>query len=223
LSIQPLLQFDYYFYTFLDPLQALSQTITLFFLAPSTILPHLLKFSLSRLIGLVLKLVYVVGYLIHHRQSLVFWRLSRIADPDLKLEYYVHPSSRQFQKTFGVSTLIFFASNNMERLLQVRFFSLDQLGYFGFLQSTVDNLFLLTCQPVADFLTNLFNLKLGLFWHTDDPVQRSAILSETSSMYLHTVKYIVIFYELLFVYGSYVLLDNSVLAIFGSNYGTRVD
>lgn len=222
LSIQPLLQFDYYFYSFLDPLQALTQTAVLYLLVPSTALPHLLKFSFSRLTGLVLKLVYVVGYLLYRRQSLIFWRLQPITDPDLKLDYYIHPSSRQFQKSFGISTLIFFASNNIERLLQVRLFSLDELGYFGFLQSTLDNLFLLTCQPVADFLTNFFNLKLNLFWHTDDPALRANILAETRSMYLHTVKYIAIFFEMLFVYGSYVFLDSSVYPIFGSNYGNRV-
>lgn len=219
LTIQSFLEFDYYFYTFLDPLQTLTQTLSLYCMASSPAIPNLLKFSLSRILGVSVRLAYVVVHHLLRRLSLNFWTLRRIHDPHLKADYLVHPSAKAFQRTFGVSTLIFFVSSNFERVLQVHYYSLEQLGLFSFIQSTVDNLWLLTCQPLSDFLGNFFNLKMSLFHAADDVPLRAGLLAEVRSMYLHSVKYILLFFQLFVLYGSFVLLDHSALGLLGSNYG----
>ena len=217
-----MLKFDYYFYAFVDPLQALIQTITLTFLFNSPHFDDLLKFTIARFVGIVLKCLFVLGYLVYHHEDKNFLILRKVHDSTLGLDYFVHPSNKEFQKTFGLSTLIFFVCNNCERFLQVRLFSVEQLGFFGFLQGISDNLYTLAGAPFVDFLSNLFNLKFNLYWHCNDTNLANETMLEINLLYLRSLKYVVVFFQLLFLYASFMLLDPMIFPLFGHNYGNYV-
>ena len=182
----------------------------------------LLKFSVARLVGIGLKLLFVLGYLIFRKEDLNFMVLKKIKDPSNHSEYYVHPSNRDFQKSFGTSALIFFVSNNCERLLQLKLFQNTELGFFGFLQGINDNLHLLAGAPFIEFLTNFFNLKFNVYWHSKDQLVEQSVLGQITQVYFTGVKYALVFFQLFFIYGSYMVLDPRSYFIFGSNYGNYV-
>lgn len=221
-SVKILLRFDYYFYTFVDPLQSLSQTVILALLFPVASMDGLTKFGVSRLIGLALKLAYVVLYSLLKQERLDFWRPRPLRDPNTGQVYYIHPSSKDFGKAFGGSTLVFFITANIERFLQARLFTLSDLGFFGFLQSTVDNLFGLIVNPLSEFLSNFFNLKLAVYLNNPDRSAAEQSFSEAKAMYLRVQRYIIIVFQMICLYGCYMFLDRSSQTIFGKNYGTRV-
>lgn len=182
----------------------------------------LIKFGVSRLIGLTLKLLYVIFYSVLKKERLDFWRPRPLRDPNTSQPYYIHPSSKDFGKAFGGSTLVFFASANVERFLQARLFTLADLGFFGFLQSTIDNLFGLIVNPLSDFLSNFFNLKLAQYLNNPDRTAAEQSFSDAKSMYLRVQRYILMSFQLFCLYGCYMFLDRSSQSIFGKNYGTRV-
>ena len=221
--VKILLKFDYYFYAFVDPLQGLIQTLTLTYLFSDPNIDDLLKFSISRITGIVLKLLFVLFYLIINKEDKNFLKMRKVHDSSLEIDYYVHPSTKEFQKTFGVSTFIFFVCNNCERFLQVKLWTVEQLGYFGFLQGVFDNLYNLASAPFVDFISNLFNLKFNLFWLSNDKNIENETIAEIKIVYLKSIKYVFILFQLLFLYASYMLLDPLIHPIFGKNYGNSVD
>ena len=174
-----------------------------------------MKFSVSRLIGILLKVLFVYIYLKFKSLNTNFAFLKTIKDTENQTEYFVHPSNKEFQKTLGISGLIFFISNNCERMLQIKLFTNSQLGFFGFISGIGDNLHLMLTAPFLEFTANLFNLKFNLYWSCKTEESRTASLAEIMRVYFNGLKYALIFFQTLFVYASYMLLDKSSFFIFG--------
>lgn len=220
--VRIMLKFDYYFFAFVDPVQSLIQTFTLTLLFKSTLIDDLFKFSLARLAGILFKFGFVLVYLLMTNERINFLFMKKIKDDEIEHEYYIHPSNKEFQKQFSYSTIIFFVTNNIERMFQVRLFTMEQLGFFGFMMSIGDNLHNLLTGTFIEFITNFFNYKFNIFWHSNDKVLENEVFAEIKEVYFQSVKYISIFYQMLLLYGSYMLLDKSAFILFGANYGNQV-
>jgi len=220
---QLILKFDLYIVSITDPLEGLSYTVFLGILVWLGRFDDIVKFAIARTLSLALKFGIIRTYLAKKKQSIEVLRPIPMEDPFSHDNYYVHASTKEFCIQFSYSSIIGFAFSNLERFVQVTMLSLKDLGIYTLILNIGENLINMFLSSFIDFFTNLFNLKFSEYIVTVNPKRVAELTEDLKGSLFKSIKYSLLFHQLMAIYGHYLCIDESILRVFGSKFGQRVE
>lgn len=219
---QLILKFDLYVVSITDPLEGLSYTVLLGGLIWLGRFDDIVKFAIARTCSLALKFAIIRIYLAKTNQKIEVLKPIPIEDHANRTKYYVHPSTKEYCIQYSYTSVIEFVYDNLERLVQVTMLSLNDLGAYTLILNIGRNLTNMFLSPFVDFFTNLFNLKFSEFIVTVEPKRLVELADELKNNLFKSVKYSLIFHQLLAIYAHYLFIDESIYGVFGSKIGQKV-
>ncbi len=182
----------------------------------------IVKFAMSRSLSLLTRMIIIFVYLVRCKKYVPFSKPVMIQDKIECIEYYVHPSSKKFCVQFSLSSIMGFIFNNVERMIQVAYLSLKDLGIYTLIVNMGDNLINMFMAPFIDFFANLFNLKFNDYIVSNDSQRITEIGNELKISLQNSMKYGLMFHQLIYLYSNYLFKDESIYRIFGQKLGQKV-